>query len=287
MVKVLGIVLVLFPLTAFSFIPQECEDKPIKVAIIDTGFGFNQEKQYDARLCRYGHKDFTTDQKFSTKFETKDPVPLDMHRHGTNVTGIIDAFGKAGKVNYCLVIIKYYSPTAMGTINLTNSIKALNYARNLNVDMINYSGGGIDKSEEEESAVKLFLDQGGTFVAAAGNERDDLDEKYSYYPAMYDPRIVSVGNAKVLKPDEVHSYFSEKHKKKEQLVQLSNSEFGVPSESSNYGSKISRWEPGEDVKAYDIIMTGTSQSTAIATGKILVEKYRKRTNSEKNTCNYP
>lgn len=168
---------------------------------------------------------------------------MDTHGHGTNIVGIIDGYVSKSKVDYCIVVVKYYSSKQSGNENLEASVKALNYAANLKVDYINYSGGGVEFSGEEYKSVKRFLDQGGRFIAAAGNENSNLDLS-SYYPAMYDSRIIIVGNLTA---------------------------HGVRSVLSNYGSVVKRWEVGEDIEAYRIVLSGTSQATAVATGKIVSE----------------
>lgn len=224
----------------------KCTGKPTVIAIIDTGFGAGWEGEATARLCKYGHKDFTVDQQFDDlkEFNTVDPVPKDFHGHGTHIAGTIDAFAKSANINYCLVILKYYNPKMNASQNLINTVKAIQYAKNLHAKFINYSGGGLATAPEEIEAVKNFIDNGGTFVTAAGNERADLAEK-SYYPAMDDDRTVVVGNLEA--------------------------DGKTPAPSSNYGKRVNRWEIGTNLKIYNHYMTGTSQATAVATGKLVAE----------------
>ena len=235
-------------LTALSLLSPYAEaarckkNKIVKIAVVDSGFGWN-ERGHGAKLCKYGHKDFSSDHQLTGSFDTKDPVPLDTMGHGTNIVGIIDDQLKKTNLNYCIVVIKYYSVNQSGEMNLNASIKAFQYAVNLNVDYINYSGGGDNFSVEESNVVKKYLDKGGRLIAAAGNDGRDLTLG-SYYPAMYDKRIIVVGN---------------------------RTADGVRSVLSNYGSPVNRWEVGENVKAYGITLTGTSQATAAATGKIVSE----------------
>lgn len=227
---------------------RHCGKAPIRIAVIDSGFGY-QDKGHEANLCRFGHKDFSNENKFSTTFVTKAPVPIDIIGHGTNVVGIIDGYAKEAHVNYCLVIVKYYSPAQTGKQNLLSSIRAINYAANIHADYINYSGGGPEEDRVEKAAVKRFLDHSGKIIAAAGNENQSLENpENAYFPALYDKRIIVVGN---------------------------NTKDGVRSKTSNYGALVTRWEIGENVEAYGITMTGTSQATAVATGKILSESDNK------------
>lgn len=65
---------------------------------------------------------------------------------------------------------------------------------------------------------------------------------------MYDKRIVVVGN---------------------------KDSFGTRIKSSNYGKLVNRWEIGENQEAYGITLTGTSQATAVATGKLIGENKNK------------
>lgn len=234
--------------------------KKLKVAVIDTGIDPKLLKGNS--YCPSGHKDFT------------DKGLDDHHGHGTHISGIIDQYaknyifdGKMAKnidkinVDYCQIILKYWDNAAdVNAQPLKATIAAFKYAMEQKVDIINYSGGGDDFSKEEQALVKKALDMGIKIVAAAGNgARDksgtmvgyDLDVK-PYYPAMYDPRIYVVGN-------------------------ITKSNTWV--ESSNRGKSVKYWEIGDRVlsrlpgSSYGY-MTGTSQATAIKTGKLVRQMLR-------------
>ena len=233
--------------------------EPLIVAVIDTGFGY-QGKGKEAKLCKYGHKNFTNITDYSMEYGTKDPIPADNHGHGTNIVGIIEKF--ANNAPYCIVIIKYFDPNADKHNSFVVSAKAINYANNIKADIINYSGGGIYTDAKETKAIRLFLYRGGILIAAAGNERSNLDRKEnSYYPAMSDERVITVGNAHLLGLQESVNG--------RPLVTIPEGGMAVPSFSSNYGKKIKKWEIGEDIEGYGITMTGTSQSAAKYTGKLI------------------
>jgi hypothetical protein len=225
----------------------ECVKKQIRIAVIDTGFGYNREPKHP-KFCEYGHRDFTIDRNSEEAINDMHRlfgIPRDTDGHGTNIVGIIDNYAKKSYVNYCIVVLKIYSKNQTGEQTVDTSIKAIKYATELGVDTINYSGGGPNSSSKEKEAVIQFLDNGGTFVAAAGNNAERLGvEGSNYYPAMYDSRIVVVGN------------WTSFHKR---------------SALSNYGSLVNRWEVGENVEVYGIVRTGTSQACAVATGKIISE----------------
>jgi subtilisin family serine protease len=228
-----------------------CTKKPKVIAIIDTGFGKGMADP-QIKLCKFGHKDFT-DGLTTDEYHLGVEVPVDAHGHGTHLAGIIDKLAKEAGVNYCLVILKYYTVDAEGHANLERSNSAIQHAINIHADYINYSGGGQLRDLEEEKLVKEFLDQGGKFVAAAGNEGVSIDF-FHFYPASYDKRIVVVGATDGL---------------------------GKRIPMSDYGTGV-RMEIGKNV--FSTLpggqfgyMTGTSQATATATGKLVAE--------EKNTCN--
>ena len=90
--------------------------------------------------------------------------------------------GVAHKVS--LMAVRYYSQSNSGTLNLRNSIQALHYAIENGARIINYSGGGPEFSKAEYDAIKRAEQKGILIVAAAGNERSNIDlAKNYYYPS--------------------------------------------------------------------------------------------------------
>lgn len=220
----------------------------VVVAVIDTGI--DKELLNSPLLCKTGHKDFT-----GTGLD-------DRHGHGTHIAGLVEQYAKDfpvtpknaqqlndKKADFCIIVIKYYDPRD-NSDNLKKTIKAIEWAIDQKVDIINYSGGGTDPSEPEREVVLKALNKGIKFVAAAGNERSDID-KAKYYPAMYDKRIYVVGN---LVDSKVRSIAS----------------------SSNYGKSVNTWEVGSNLlsrlpnKTFGY-MTGTSQACAVKSGKLVRE----------------
>ena len=109
-------------------------------------------------------------------------APTDAHGHGTHVAGIVKSIFPDVKI----LALKYYNPKASGQQNLDATIKALQYAVDHNVDVINYSGGGPEASVEELRVLKQAEKKGILVIAAAGNERSNIDDKrHAYYPASY------------------------------------------------------------------------------------------------------
>ena len=178
----------------------------------------------------------------------------DIHGHGTHIAGII-LFGKKLNDPLCeevkLYSCKYYMP------EVTSVHRCLELASELELDFINFSGGGYKYDEVEAMLILKFK---GVVVAAAGNYEIDEEtgkrithdlKKKPYYPGSLDyENIVVVGNGK-----------SEKKRSK----------------SSNYGLPKMIWRDGENITSYYPksrrgIMSGTSQAAAIYTHELLKAK---------------
>ncbi|CEO87473.1 S8 family serine peptidase [Syntrophaceticus schinkii] len=131
--------------------------------------------------------------------------------HGTAVAGVIAAstnnnFGIAGIApNAKIVCLKFISDEGVGL--LSDAIEALDYARQQGIQVINASWGDYFPTRAEDPQfyktelkplAKAILDSKALFVAAAGNDGQDLDALpktvgYQYFPAAFDcPNVISV-----------------------------------------------------------------------------------------------
>lgn len=190
----------------------------------------------------------------------------DNHGHGSHIAGIIGAeagnnkgiAGISPKVS--MMILKYFDPKVPGTDNLKNTVNSIRYAIKMKANIINYSGGGTEYSQEERDAIEEARKAGILFVAAAGNERSNSD-KHKYYPADYNlSNIISVT---AIDPST-------------EVLQ-----------SSNYGVEtVDIAAPGQNIlstlpnNTYGY-MTGTSQATAFVTGAaVLVMAKREQYQAE-------
>lgn len=205
--------------------------KLLKIAVLDSGFT-RSELSKDLPLCKTGHKDFTT-------------TGLgDNHGHGTHITNII--YNRIRGLQYCFIIIKWYDPNTPHYFIQNSSYRAFEYLNSIDVDVINYSGGGIGSDIREKKEIWKLLRKSVKVFVAAGNESDDLDKKCNYYPACYHLHgLRVVGNLDTN---------------------------GTRWKSSNYGKVVTDWRIGVDIaadmgKGYERYLSGTSQACAIATAK--------------------
>jgi len=222
----------------------------VVVAVIDTGLDATHK---DIARNVWRDPNEKTRNVYGWNFVINQPNPIDDHGHGTHVAGIIGAVtdlesGVSGVAQQVSIMpVKYYSDANPGSVNLRNTVKAINYAVDHGAQIINYSGGGPEFSEEEYLAIKKAEAKGVLFVAAAGNEHQntDLVENY-YYPSAYRlTNIISVA-----------------------AIDINNNL--LP--SSNWGvNKVDVAAPGENI--YSTLpggrygyMSGTSQATAFVSG---------------------
>ena len=135
-------------------------------------------------------------------FVNNDNDPMDDHSHGTHCAGSIGALGNNGKgisgVNWSvgLVGLKFLSRSGRGT--LAGAIEAIEYSVMMGFDITNNSWGGeadsLTGTENDplKAAIKATTEAGQLFIAAAGNNGRNTDEK-KIYPASYDlDNIISV-----------------------------------------------------------------------------------------------
>jgi hypothetical protein len=137
---------------------------------------------------------------------TPDSDPMDVHGHGTHVAGTVAAEGN----NLVGVIGVAFQAKVMAMRGLDNAgsgwestlAPAIIYAADEGADVINASWGGKGgQSDVIEAAIAHASGLGAVFVAAAGNNTEDVS---TFWPANA-PRAVAVGATNEL--DEV-AYFS-------------------------------------------------------------------------------
>lgn len=180
---------------------------------------------------------------------------IDNHGHGTHIAGLIlkDVCDEV-KLYSC----KFFDPKAKGNDNLKKTVACLKLAVEMKADVVVYAGGGTDYNKDEEDAMKALETANIVAVVAAGNEHSDL-VKAPYYPASYGfTNMIVVGNMY-----------------KEDLTEATkiacSSNRNMAGMVYEYGTGVRSTLPRNNYG----LMTGTSQSTAIMTNKILKFRCKK------------
>jgi subtilisin family serine protease len=244
---------------AFLAWPLHQGSKEVVIAIIDTGVdtihpnlqenlwqnpgetGFDEQGRNKASNGVDDDGNGYIDDVHGWNFAGNNHDLRDLHGHGTHVAGIIQSI--TPKTN--LMILKYYDPKASGAENLTNTVKAIEYAVKMNAKIINYSGGGTTKYPDEEVALRKAQSKGILFVAAAGNEKSNSDIN-GFYPADY-------GYSNIISVTAID----------ENRRVLPSSNYGTHTvDIAAPGNNIVSTLPGGKFGT----MTGTSQATAFVTG---------------------
>jgi subtilisin family serine protease len=258
---------------------QDCSSKVV-VAVIDTGIDYTHPELKDNIWVNRGETGYweppkeLADKGYAYKCRDKScngmdddgngyvddvvgwdfvheiPLPFDTHGHGTHIAGIIgggaaNGIGSSGVCpNVSLMPLKYYDNSGSGYNNLTNTVRAIEYAVANGAQIINYSGGGSEPAPSEKAAVELARRKGVLFIAAAGNDGRNND-RIPYFPASYaSDNIVSVASVNKLS----------------RLLPSSN--FGKSVHLAAPGLMILSTLPGGKFGT----MSGTSQATAFVSG---------------------
>lgn len=212
---------------------------PVVVGVIDTGIDLSHEDLRN-KIAPGG---------YNFIFDNYDLY--DLHGHGTAVSGVVAAeanngrgiTGVTGPVN--IKILPLQAGSFDGTMYRSDIIRAVEYAIDQDVDVINLSVGNDKYSAIEDAAIQKAIAKGITVVAAAGN---DGDGSYNY-PASFQ-NVISVGSI---------------------------SRTGIISGFSNYNDQVDFVAPGEYIytskpnNSYDYA-SGTSFSTPIVSGIVCLMK---------------
>jgi subtilisin family serine protease len=181
-------------------------------------------------------------------FGNNDNDPMDVHSHGTHISGTIAA--KANSVgvigvawNAKILPLKLFNDSGVGSTS--NVILALNYATAKGVKLTNNSWGGGPYSQALYYAIKTAEQQGALFITGAGNSSENTDITPAY-PASYD--LLSIISVASTDHKDLLSSFSN--------YGLTSVDLGAP------GSRIYSTTPGGNYATY----SGTSMASAHVTG---------------------
>lgn len=129
-------------------------------------------------------------------FVNNDNDPMDDQGHGTHVAGTIAASGNNGvgvvgvMWRASLVGLKFLDKNGSGS--LADAMKAIEYAIDNNIKITNNSWGGGSFSVAMEDLLKRVGEEGGLFIAAAGNHGANNDDRPTYPASYYADSVIAV-----------------------------------------------------------------------------------------------
>ena len=173
----------------------------VKVGIIDSGIEYTHDELKENMWKNPGEipgdgidndGNGYIDDVYGWNFYDDNNEPTDSYSHGTFCAGIIaadlnhkDVTGIAPNVK--LIALKvgnesfYYDAI----------IKAVNYASNMGIDILNYSASGKNRNTALDAAIRNY---GGIFVKSAGNDGNNNDNIPNYPRASEFTNMIKVAN---------------------------------------------------------------------------------------------
>lgn len=188
----------------------------LTVAVIDTGINYNHLELRDRWIGNNfdpidgidNDQNGYTDDRYGWNFVSDSPYAWDDQGHGTHVSGTIGASANSSGIsgiNPIANILPLKTLNQNGSGYTTDTVEAINYAVGRGAKVINMSLGSDSWSNAMYSALWNANANGVIVVAAAGNDRRNIDYLPSY-PAAYNlPNIVSVAS---IDPDGTGSDFT-------------------------------------------------------------------------------
>ena len=171
-------------------------DGAVTVGVIDSGIPLVQFTN------NMSHEDLDNAQRIllgqNFSFDDPDEGLRDLNGHGTHVTGILSAesnnnTGIAGSSwGSQILVVKFFDQFEEGTI--PNFFNAVQFAVNMGVDIINFSGGAMaDPNNTIRDAVQLADNNGVLLVVAAGNYHQQFNpDRIVEFPAAYSTQFDNV-----------------------------------------------------------------------------------------------
>ncbi len=191
-------------------------------------------------------------------FFSNDASPNDQSGHGTHVSGILGAVGDNNRgtagVNWNVKILplRVGNQSGLGTSDINEALRYVEMMRGKGINIVatNNSYGSSTPNSSTRREIQDQGDLGILFVAASGNDGDNIDGQLNQYPAGYsEDIIISVGNS---------------------------TQADTLSASSNYGAqRVDISAPGENVySTYNgsnsdyTMLSGTSMASPMVAGAV-------------------
>lgn len=230
----------------------------IIVGVIDTGINYNDRDLAPNMWINFAELHGSpnvdddgngyNDDIHGYDFANNDGQPMDDNDHGSHCAGIIGAagnneYGVVG-VNWSVKLMALKFLDKAGNGDLEAALKAIDYAIDQKVDVLNASWGGRGFSQALQESLERAEKAGILFVAAAGNDHNNNDLQ-DFYPANY-----KVGNIVTVAAIDDKGYLAE---------------------FSNFGKNtVHLAAPGVDIlstgKSQAVKMSGTSMAAPFVSG---------------------
>ncbi|MCJ7579115.1 MAG: S8 family serine peptidase [Candidatus Aminicenantes bacterium] len=175
------------------------------VGVLDTGIDYNHEDLHANMWTNPGEvpnnnidddSNGYVDDYYGINAILENGNPMDDNGHGTHCSGTIGAVGNngVGITGVCwlvkLMALKFLGNDGYGFVS--DSILCIQYAINKGAKILNNSWGGGGYSIALKDAIESAKNAGILFLAAAGNDSQDIDN-IPHYPSSYDnENILSV-----------------------------------------------------------------------------------------------
>ena len=257
-----------------KFTPLNLTDKPLLVAVVDTGVNtdhpflkpFLATNSGETGIDSQGndkvsngidddHNGYIDDVYGISSSDGNNDV-MDVQYHGSHVSGLVKiirdhalANGYEAAIKVQLLPVRFFSKCEAipgdGQIcgSISSAIVALDYALARGAKVINMSWGSFSNSRALYDTLKELYQNDITLIAAAGNNASNVDD-FPFYPAAYNfclPGLVSVNSISTLGGDENTLSLSSFSNYSSQLVSIAapghssyNGIFGLLSSNSNY-----------------------------------------------------
>lgn len=177
----------------------------VVVAVIDTGMSLTHEDLKNQlwfntkEVAQNGVDDDRNgfiDDTVGWDFANNDNNPTDDQSHGSHCAGLIGAEGNnqtgVTGVNWKVKIMPLKFITSSGSGSETNAIKAILYAANNGAQIISASWGSPEFVQALSDAIQYAANKNVLFVAAAGNDKTNVEKKGFYPAGLKLPNVISV-----------------------------------------------------------------------------------------------
>ncbi|WP_213349086.1 S8 family serine peptidase, partial [Candidatus Vampirococcus lugosii] len=170
----------------------------ILVGVLDTGIDYNhpefEGQMWNGDDCVDRNGEYMGDCIYGYDFASNQKDQNDVHGHGTHVSGTIagslNSFGSNGGivgVNPYAQIMSLKVCNDNGTCPTSGIIRGINFAKENGAKVLNASLGYQSNCYFDElfyNTIKDFGDNGGVFIASAGNNSSDNDQTF-FTPAGF------------------------------------------------------------------------------------------------------